>query len=475
MACILCKHLMAKTKNKSRLIALVLILLILLSGIPDRKVYAAGTVPDLCIGLAASLLCSPFVAGCVGAQCSGPDASDGCRAQEEIRDDHATYEDRLMRDVSNSWTRFRDWLVTEFFRDNVLPALMLFTEQMSAMAMHQSMMIGMFLDAKHQLETQRLFQELQTEAHRDYHPSEDFCWFGTAVRSMGATEQLGRFNAVALSQIQMARQLGNVNNGAAPTRDDDKAGRWNQFRERYCDPSDNNQTATAGTGLSIACGSGASGTRRVNLDIDYTRAIDEPRTINANFTDAGSPTEGEQDVIALSSNLYGHDVLTRTATASLLKGANYQHLYLALRSVAAKRNVAMNSFNSIVGLKTAGTNNMTGGSDTASFLGALLAELGVPPGEVFSIIGNQPSYYAQLELIAKKIYQNPDFYANLYDKPANVERKGVALKAIELMLDRAIFESQLRQEMATSVLLSARLNPEFKKVENKLGAYGGGE
>ena len=42
--------------------------------------------------------------------------------------------------------------------------------------------------------------------------------------------------------------------------------------------------------------------------------------------------------------------------------------------------------------------------------------------------------------------------------PANVKRKGVALKAIELMLDRAIYESQLRQEMAMSVLLSAKLD-----------------
>ena len=88
------------------------------------------------------------------------------------------------------------------------------------------------------------------------------------------------------------------------------------------------------------------------------------------------------------------------------------------------------------------------------------------------MIGLRPSYYAQLELLAKKIYQNPDFYANLYDKPANVKRKRVALQAIELMLDRAIYESQIRQEMAASVLLSARLREPFKEADQKLQTAG---
>jgi hypothetical protein len=113
-----------------------------------------------------------------------------------------------------------------------------------------------------------------------------------------------------------------------------------------------------------------------------------------------------------------------------------------------------------------------GGSDSWKYLGAVLTELGIPENEVAEYLGDPvygpevyPSYYAQLEILAKKIYQNPDFYANLYDKPANVARKSVALKAIDLMLDRAIYESQIRQEMAMSVLLSSRLRKQFKDAE----------
>ena len=378
--------------------------------------------------------------------------------------------------TTQAFDEHRDWLVNEFFEQHVLPALQMMTEQLSAVAMHQVAAIGMFIDAKHQLETQRLFQELQNQAHKDYQPSEDFCWFGTNVRSMAASEQIGRFNAMAMNARQLSRHLANANMGGANQEDEDKLSRWQKFTSDYCDPQDNNwDPAEPGSGLQLACGAGGGNTGRINIDIDYTRMIDEPRTLDVAFTDGNAPTNDEEDVFALGNNLYGHKVLTRDITETYLKNREYQHLYLGLRSVAAKRSVAENSYNSIVGLKSAGTSDGTagGGSQTYAFLGAIMTELGVPAGEVYQIIGPTPSYYAQLEMLAKKIYQNPDFYSNLYDKPANVARKGVALKAIDLMLDRAIYESQLRQEMAMSVLLSSRLRGNFRDVNKDLPGAGG--
>ena len=404
--------------------------------------------------------------------CGGPGSVDNCGAEVAIQTAHSVNENLLMNLISTDMQDFRTWLTDTFFKQEVLPALQKFTEQMSAIAMEQVFMIGTFLDAKQQLETQRLFQELQTQAHKDYHPSEDFCWFGTNVRSLAASEQISKFNAVALDKVQMARQLGNVNNSAAKSEDDDKAVRWDQFTSKFCDQNDNNRIpGTAGTGLQMACPTPTGG-KRANIDVNYTRAIDEPRTLDLNFA-KGDTSADRENIIALSNNLYGHNVLTRNAFKDYLKNVEYQHLYMALRSVAAKRSVAQNSFDAIVGLKSAGDPGMDG-SSTNQFLGAILAELGVPSDDVYKIIGQDPSYYAQLELLAKKIYQSPEFYSNLYDKPANVARKGVALKAIDLMLDRAIFESQIRQEMSTSVLLSARLRGEFRDVNKNLTGAGGG-
>ena len=75
------------------------------------------------------------------------------------------------------------------------------------------------------------------------------------------------------------------------------------------------------------------------------------------------------------------------------------------------------------------------------------------------MLGQNPSYYAQMDVLTKKIYQNPNFYTSLYDKPTNVRRIGVSMDAISLMQMRDQYESALRKEM----LLSLMLEQELKK------------
>ncbi|MCB1563421.1 MAG: hypothetical protein KDJ75_07600 [Alphaproteobacteria bacterium] len=421
---------------------------------------------------------------CIGC-CNSCVQGDCDAAVAAVKAHHATGEVEIMQHVSNEFTNHREWLTDTFFKDNILAALQLFTEQMSAVAMQQVQIIGAFFDAKHQLETQRLFQELQLQAHRDYQPSEDFCWFGTNVRSMAHSESFSRFTALALSQRQIARHLGTNNMSGAAKRDHDKENRWTQFADHYCDQHDNNwKSSVTDSGLTLACNRTPSPLKeRMNSDIDYTRMIENRRTLDVDVTNTWSNTGDELGVMSLGNNLYGHNILTRDIDAESLKNKEYQHLYLALRAVQAKRSVAENSFNAIAGMRAVGTSApwvgavppATGGNDSWKYLGAVLTELGIPEREVAEYLGDPaygpevyPSYYAQLEVLAKKIYQNPDFYANLYDKPANVARKSVALKAIDLMLDRAIYESQLRQEMAMSVLLSSRLRTQFKDAEADL-------
>ncbi len=400
--------------------------------------------------------------------------------------------------IAQEFNQHRDWLTNTFFLEQILPALQLFTEQMSAVAMQQTMIIGKFFDAKHQLETQRLFQELQVQAHKDYQPSTTFCAFGTNVRSLGHSESVARYNAQVMGQRQLARHLGRRNMAGAPSALSDKIARWTQFTEVYCDERDNNWLgAGTGTGLSTVClpkrdAATKAGTslavakERVNIDIDYTRAVENRRILDISRPlDVGSPDE--IDIQALGNNLYGHNILFRDISRTSLLDDSKPGLYLTLRSVAAKRAVAENSFNSIVALKSLGS---VGGlldpqnpatTNTYMFLGAVMTELGIPEEEIDQYMGLRDgyeldggtqyidfSYYSQLEILAKKIYQNPDFYANLYDKPANVKRIGTALKAIDLMLDRAIYESQLRQEMVMSVLLSSRLRMSFKDIDKNL-------
>lgn len=406
---------------------------------------------------------------CPGCTTACGDAQEGIH-QNEVRVPVAKY-------LSETFKKHRQWLLDTFFKEQVLPALQLFTEQMSVVAMHQTMTIGTFFDAKHQLETQRLIQELQVQAHKDYQPSEEFCWFGSNVRSLAAAETKSRANAYSMSRRQMGRHMGQENMGGAENRDTDKFARWNLFIKHFCDPQDSDWISSSpGSGLRNLCKAAYSNNDvEANADIDYTRLVEEPRTItlgdkNGNgydLIDGQSVPPTQKALFSLNNNLYGHDTLTRAVKPNFLKQDQYQSWYMALRSVAAKRSVAENSFNAIVGMKAEGESSLD--NDAAvKHLPAILTELGMPAADVKKLIGLKPSYYAQLELLAKKIYQNPDFYAGLYDKPANVQRKSVALKAIELMVDRAIYESQIRQEMVSSVLLSARLREPFKEAQRAL-------
>jgi hypothetical protein len=74
------------------------------------------------------------------------------------------------------------------------------------------------------------------------------------------------------------------------------------------------------------------------------------------------------------------------------------------------------------------------------------------------------SYFGQMEALTKFIYQDPHFFIELQDKPANVERQQTSMKAIQLMQERDMFESLQRSELLLSTLLELYLVKEQQKV-----------
>ena len=78
-----------------------------------------------------------------------------------------------------------------------------------------------------------------------------------------------------------------------------------------------------------------------------------------------------------------------------------------------------------------------------------------------------------MEVLTKKVYQKPDFYTNLYDTPANVDRKEVAMQAIGLMQKFDIFKSYLRNEASLSVLLEMEVVTLQNEVENEINQMTG--
>jgi len=74
-----------------------------------------------------------------------------------------------------------------------------------------------------------------------------------------------------------------------------------------------------------------------------------------------------------------------------------------------------------------------------------------------------------MEVLTKDIYQNPVFFTELYDKPANVTRKGATIRALNLMQERDLYESQLRTEAVLAVMLETMLADEHNRASAALG------
>ena len=376
---------------------------------------------------------------------------------------------RLNFDMEMEMTKM--WVENMWFINNILPAMMMMTEQLSTIAMQQVEMIGMFLDAKHQLETQRLFQELTAEAHKDYMPSEGVCTIGTAVRSLAASERSSEYNTHVVAERTMQRQLLSGDVVSKEGDISDAKSRLQQFVDVYCDPADNFN------GLNLLCQDQARATPvRRNRDIDYTRTMESPLTLSMNFmpgaeadTGLGPQSFDEEDVFALAANLFAHETppAFKDTWMSNSEGAIREEgaaLYMDMRAVAAKRSVAQNSYAAIAGMKSSGA------PEVQPFLYAIVQEFGLPHEEIALILGASPSYFAQMEVLTKKLYQNPNFYSDLYDKPANVDRKAAALQAIALMQDRDTYRSLLRSEAMLAVLLEMKLIKEQQRVNSEISS-----
>ncbi len=349
--------------------------------------------------------------------------------------------------------KYQDFIIQEWWRDYVAVVLQHMTEQLMTIAMQQTLAIGTFIDAKHQMDVQAQFRRMVAITLRDYTPSLGMCVFGTNIVSLAAADYNGYLTEQILADRARQRALASANTSASEGPDQDRLNRVQQFSGRFCERYDNNAiTGDANTGLGLIC-TAAPEPKTKNRDIDYIRTMLAPRTLEVDFSD-GETTDDEEDVLAMASNLYGHRVFKGITDATVNRRTNAGS-YLDTRSIAAKRGVAMTSFNALTAMKTQGSETA---NDTLEYMKVIMTELGIEDEEeIEKILGERPSYYAQLEFLAKRIYQRPAFFTELYESQANVKRRSVAMQAIDLMINHDISASRQRAESIMSMILESKL------------------
>jgi len=348
-----------------------------------------------------------------------------------------------------------NWMDNQWWSQYVEPALKDLSDEARNSALLQTVTFGAFLDGQNLMSAQRALQEVTSTSLKNYTTSDTICKFGTLSRSLAASQSKAKANQLVLSKRSINRQLGQSNLSSSEGEDSDRTARLQQFRTDYCDPQD------FGGGMKVLC-SGSPSDERQNIDINYTRAVDTKNTLNVDFTD-NTNTNDEKDIIALANNLYAHKVFDRINTSGLKQTSKIdaRSTFLDQRSIVAKRGVAENTFNEIVGEKS------KGGTTSKAYFIQALESLGLTSVDADKYLGDAPSYDAQMEVLTKKIYQDPAFYASLMDSPANVNRQYAALQSFGLMQKRDIFETVSRSEILMSLLLEMEIAKYQDNIQNR--------
>ncbi len=359
------------------------------------------------------------------------------------------------------YAALRNWILNTFYNSTVIPAYRSWSHQMAGVIMMEARMIGGFYDGQAHMSATRDLQRLSAEALRDYTPSEAVCQFGTLSKSLAGTDEKARSGQRVMSEITLSRFKGKFGGIGSTGRGQDNADRISNYILNICSQADNDGAMTA------MCNTAVVDTR-LNHDIDFVRTLAVPETVVADFTDA-TPTAEESDLITLGHNLYGSQIWLKRMNEDHFKSGTGQSLYQLMRSINAKRSLAENSYNVLVGMKSQGTPAVFNYTDT------VLKNLGMsqPDRDAYftqmtdsggSAVHGNPSYYAQMDILTKRLYQDPAFYVNLMDKRANVARQQAAMEGLELMQGRDIYTSMSRSEM----LLALLVEMEAARLQNKV-------
>lgn len=318
---------------------------------------------------------------------------------------------------------------------------------------------GAFIDAQVFNQTQTSLGKQNSQSIISETASEQICRFGTLSRSLAQSDDRSRIVQVGLATQLLQREV--MREGLASAfekgvdvklgRASDKVARFAQYETIFCDPKLSNGAAKCQ----------ATSDTRQNRDIDASRSLYNPLTLNLDFSTTGldTKTTDEENLMALASNLFAHDLPVSMGKAdfnAILKddgkaSDSRKEKLMEYRSIIAKRTVAQNSFAALAAMKAQGS----GGS--SAYMKQMVEHLGLGAADQAALLGNNPSYYAQMELLTRKIYQSPEFYANLMESNANVSRQQAAMEGIGLMQDRDIYNSLRRSEMVLSTLLETAI------------------
>ena len=337
------------------------------------------------------------------------------------------------------------YILGTYWTETIEPGLRSLLAKISVNMQQQSASRGGFADATGNVNAMTALQKGQAESARNYLPSEQLCRFASLSEGLGYNDVKRSTNQIQMATLGLKRNLGSEGSAAEDGSASDNRTRREVFIKEYCIPNQG-MTEMCGTTPKRIFGS-VPRDQRYTRDVSFTRVVENADTIDIDPVADTSPTAANQDITTLAANLYGARQIANRLTRSQMADPQNHTAFLATRSVAASRSVAENTFTTISAMKAKGT------AQPQPFMKALLTELGVDADAAGGKLGARPSYYAQMDFLTKKIYQDPVFYINLMEGKTNVARQSAAMEGIEIMQDRDLYQSMRRSEMLMALLV----------------------
>tara|TARA_R110002124_G_scaffold149220_1_gene315194 strand:- start:360662 stop:362476 length:1815 start_codon:yes stop_codon:yes gene_type:complete len=326
--------------------------------------------------------------------------------------------------------------------------------------------VGAILDGYVGSVTQREMQVLQAQSTQRYKPSVSVCKFPSVGKSISRASYAARAQSQIFAKYMQDYDMKHSDSAGAMISNHRSADYIQKFRTRYCNAQQNGTD-----GLKNFCTGTGADKQHVNHDINFpyffstlqgnkVNLIDAQDLTDATSNDNQSLSDGEVDLFLLTHNLFDSNI--RQYPESIIKTTEGERAITDLRSLQAIRNVAKNSFATLVGNRASGSS--LGNNEQILKVLETLGASNVPENYGLSDKGGV-SYDAIMEALTKKLYQDPAFYANLYDSPENVARQKAAIKAIQLMQGWDVVKALHRREMLLSMLVEVKLRKKQRRIE----------
>lgn len=381
-------------------------------------------------------------------------AQANCKCDPTVVALHIRTQQNVKQFIDNEYRKHKNFLEQKFWKEKLEPALQKYTQQEVMTTQEKTKAEAAVADAAIANNTAAALGEQQAENALTYQANPQVCGVATGVRSLAEAGSKSQDVVAETMMASVDRRLAiDVPAGKSPQEADTDT-RRDVFTKRFCNPD-----AWGGAMRSICKKAGDL----MDRDIAYRDTVDAPWTLNIRPDYASKArrewTEDEVAVDALRTNLFGHQLFPRPTKAEF-ENRDVQIGYMNQRALEAKRNVAQYSFDTLVGQKAAGS------PAAKEWLEASLTKLGLQmDDETRAKIKDEPSYYAIMEVLTKRMYQDPNFYANLLQPGPQVAQTQASLQAVGLMQMRDVYESMLRSELILSLIVEMELAEQQEVVQ----------